>query len=63
VTVRPSLRWLFQCFEGIDLLHIAQPDGTRLTEMLRLTPVHRLVLQLLGSACENGYLTSGESAE
>ena len=27
-TARPTLRWLFQYFEGIDLLHIAQPDGT-----------------------------------
>ena len=26
-TARPTLRWLFQCFEGIDLHHTLQPDG------------------------------------
>jgi transposase len=62
-TARPTLRWLFQYFEGIDLLHIAQPDGTRLTEVLRLDTVHRLVLHLLGSAYENCYLAFQETAE
>jgi hypothetical protein len=47
----PTLRWLFQYFEGIDLLHIAQPDGTRITEILRLDTVHRLVLDGGWSAC------------
>jgi transposase len=55
-TARPTLRWLFQCFEGIDLHHTLQPDGTRLTEVLRLTSVHQLVLHLLGPAYERGYL-------
>jgi len=41
---RPTLRWLFQCFEGIDLLYIAQPDGSRATEILRLEALHRRVL-------------------
>jgi transposase len=62
-TARPTLSWLFQCFEGIVLLHIAQPDGSRTTEILRLDRVHRLVLQLLGSAYENGYLALQETAE
>jgi transposase len=62
-TARPTLRWLFQCFEGIDLHHTRHPDGTRSTEVLRLTKVHRLVLRLLGPAYENCYLTSLETAE
>jgi transposase len=62
-TARPTLRWLFQCFEGIDLHHTLHPGGTRATEVLRLTPVHRLVLRLLGPAYENCYLASQETAE
>jgi transposase len=62
-TARPTLRWLFQYFEGIDLLHIAQPDGTSITEVLRLDTVHRLVLHLLGPAYENSYLALQETAE
>jgi transposase len=62
-TARPTLRWLFQCFEGIDLHHTLHPAGTRATEVLRLTKVHRLVLHLLGPAYENCYWTSQETAE
>jgi transposase len=62
-TARPTLRWLFQCFEGIDLHHTLDPDGARTTEVLRLTAVHRLVLQLLGPAYENSYLAFQETAK
>jgi hypothetical protein len=62
-TARPTLRWLFQCFEGIDLHHTRQPSGMGVTDVLRLTKVHRLVLRLLGPAYENGYLTFQETAE
>jgi len=48
-TVRPTLRWLFRYFEGIDLLHIAQPDGTHIIEILRLDTVHRLVFTPAGA--------------
>jgi transposase len=62
-TARPTLRWLFQCFEGIDLHHTQHPDGTRSTEVLRLTLMHRLVLHLLGPTYENCYLVFQETAE
>jgi len=62
-TARPTLRWLFQCFEGVDLHHTLQPSGMRATEVLRLTKVHRLVLRLLGPTYENCYLTFQETAE
>ena len=62
-TARPTLRWLFQCFEGIDLHHTQHPDGTRVTEVLRLTAVHRLVLRLLGPAYENCYFALQQTAE
>jgi transposase len=44
LTARPTLRWIFQCFEGIDLLHI----GAATTVVLRLTPLHEQILALLG---------------
>jgi len=47
------MRWLFQCFEGIDMLHISLPDGSRQTQVLRLTDTHRLV----GAAYEQVYLS------
>jgi transposase len=62
-TARPTLRWLFQCFEGIDLHHTLHPGGSRATEVLRLTPVHRLVLRILGPTYENCYLAAQETAE
>src|SRR5207245_10962724 len=47
-TARPTMRWVFQCFEGIELLHV-QTATTSLTIVLRLESVHRLLLSLLGS--------------
>ena len=46
-TARPTMRWVFQCFEGIELLHV-QSVTTSLVLVLRLQPVHRLILTLLG---------------
>jgi transposase len=62
-TSRPTLRWLFQCFEGIDLLYLTAPDGTVSTQVLRLSILHRQVLRLLGPAYENCYLLSLQSAK
>src|SRR5262249_42251780 len=59
---RPTMRWLFQCFEGIDLHHLTLPDGTCHSQVLRLNTVHRQVLRLLGPAYENRYLIPLESA-
>jgi transposase len=62
-TARPTMRWLFQCFEGLDLHHLTWPGGTRHTQVLRLTAVHRLVLHRLGPAYENCYLVAQQSAQ
>jgi transposase len=62
-TARPTMRWLFQCFEGIDLHHTRLPDGTRWTEVLRLTDLHRLVLRLLGPGYEHCYLVFQQTPE
>jgi len=46
-TKRPTMRWMFQCFEGIDLLHIRM--GSRLQiQVLGLQALHHKVLRLLG---------------
>ena len=57
-TARPTMRWVFQCFEGIELLHV-QTSATSLTIVLRLESVHRLVLALLGPLYEKLYILSG----
>ncbi len=62
-TSRPTLRWLFQCFAGIDLLHLWASDGTASTQVLRLSALHRQVLHLLGPAYEDRYLVSVQSAQ
>jgi len=57
-TARPTMRWVFQCFEGIELLHV-QTATTSLTIVLRLDSVHRLILALLGPLYEKIYIPSG----
>lgn len=57
-TARPTLRWVFQCFEGIELLHV-QMATTSFVLVLRLQPVHRLILRLLGPLYEKLYYLSG----
>jgi transposase len=47
-TERPTMRWVFQCFEGIELLHIRQRPEPALALVLRLEPFHHQVLTLLG---------------
>ena len=49
---------VFQCFEGIEFLHV-QTTTTSLSIVLRLEPVHRLILALLGPLYEKFYNPSG----
>src|SRR5947209_3933140 len=56
-TNRPTMRWIFQCFEGIDLLHIH--IGSRWqTQVLGLQALHQRVLRLLGPAYSQFYFFS-----
>jgi transposase len=56
-TNRPTMRWIFQCFEGIDLLHIR--IGSRWqTQVLGLQPLHQRVLRLLGPVYSQFYFFS-----
>jgi len=54
-TDRPTMRWIFQCFEGVDLLHIRHGPDPATAVVLRLEPFHQQVLALLGSSCEELY--------
>src|SRR5581483_2260800 len=57
-TARPTMRWVFQSFEGIELLHV-QTTTTSRQVVLRLQSVHRLILHLLGPLYEKLYNLSG----
>ena len=46
-TQRPTMRWIFQCFEGIDLLYIRIGSHWH-TQVLGLQALHRQILRLLG---------------
>jgi transposase len=55
-TQSPTLRWVFQLFEGIDLLIIRQNGKTIDRRVLNLHPVHITIIQLLGPHIRNCYL-------
>lgn len=54
-TNHPTLRWVFQCFEGIELLHINSPPVASQIVVLRLQPLHEQILSLLGPSCLKYY--------
>ena len=56
-TKRPTMRWIFQCFEGIDLLHIRMASGLQ-TQVLGLQALHRQILRLLGPRYSQFYFFS-----
>jgi len=56
-TNRPTMRWMFECFEGISLLTLPSPGGSQ-TLVHGLEPLHELVLRLLGPAASKMYETS-----
>jgi transposase len=56
-TARPTMRWIFQCFEGIELLHISTGSLTQ-SIVLRLQPLHQQILSLLGPTYVQFYFFS-----
>ncbi len=56
-TNRPTMRWIFQCFEGIDLLHIRMGSRWQ-TQVLGLQALHQRILRLLGPAYSQFYFFS-----
>ena len=55
-TQTPTMRWVFQLFEGIDLLLVRQNGHLVARRVLNLKPVHRDILRLLGPPVEKCYL-------
>jgi hypothetical protein len=57
-TERPTMRWIFQCFEGISLVRFLAPLGPpshEIVEIVGLEPLHHQVIRLLGPDCEKLY--------
>jgi len=47
-TQTPTMRWVFQLFEGIDLLLVLRNDHLVARKVLNLNPTHLLIIRLLG---------------
>ena len=54
-TDRPTMRWIFQCFEGISLAVFPQPIGPPEQDIAGLELAHVRVLAVLGPAYEQFY--------
>jgi transposase len=57
-TQRPTMRRIFQVFEGVDVLLIQHPLGTQ-RRVLNLKPIHLHILDLLGSEVKKCYILDG----
>ena len=57
-TDRPTMRWIFQCFEGISLVRFQPPVGPPYREIAGLVPLHAQVIRLLGTPCAKLYKVS-----
>jgi transposase len=54
-TDRPTMRWMFQCFEGVSLVTFQPPNGPPRQDLANLEPLHEQVAALLGPSCEKLY--------
>jgi len=55
-TQTPTLRWVFQIFEGLDVLSV-WTDGRLVTrQIMNLRPVHQQIIRLLGPQIQKCYL-------
>jgi transposase len=55
-TQNPTLRWVFQIFEGLDVLSVSVSGRRVLRQVLNITPVHQKVLSVLGPQVGKCYL-------
>jgi hypothetical protein len=58
-TDRPTMRWVFQCFEGISLVGFTPPNGPPHRAVAGLEPLHEQVIALLGPSREQRYKVEG----
>jgi transposase len=54
-TDRPTMRWMFQCFEGVSLVVVQPPGGPPHRDLAGVEPLHMQVAALLGPSCEKLY--------
>ena len=54
-TDRPTMRWLFQCFEGVSLVVFQPSHGPPQRDLAGLEPLHEQVAARLGPQCEKLY--------
>jgi hypothetical protein len=50
------MRRIFQIFEGIDLLLIAEGSESQERRLLNMGPIHHQILELLGTEVRKCYL-------
>lgn len=55
-TQKPTIRWIFQLFEGLDILLVKQSEEVLLRQLLNLRPAQEQVITLLGSQVQKCYL-------
>lgn len=58
-TQTPTMRWVFQLFEGIDLLLVWQGDQLVSRQVTNLRQEHLKIIRLLGPPVEYCYLLTG----
>jgi hypothetical protein len=54
-TDHPTMRWMFQCFEGISLVRFIPPNDPPFQEITGVEPLHEQVIRLLGPSCATLY--------
>jgi transposase len=55
-TESPTIRWIFQLFEGLDILLVKQNEQVLLRQLLNLSPPQERVITLLGAQVQKCYL-------
>lgn len=55
-TNQPTMRWIFQIFEGIDVLSVWSGNQIVLRQMLNMRPLHIQIIRLLGPLVQKCYL-------
>jgi transposase len=56
LTQNPTIRWVFQLFEGLDILLVRQNGEVMLRQLLNLRPDQERVITLLGTQVQKCYL-------
>lgn len=55
-TQPPTVRWVYQIFEGLDVLSIWENNQQSVRKILNLQPIHQQIICLLGAEVQACYL-------